>query len=158
MKKNVWYILLIMVLFGSLFFLNRALRENTKSETGEYVIVTDMKYLTMQNDGGSHTSIYYEINGDTVIKLQDEYVGFVGYKYQGKVLYQTKTKDEVLEKLKTLLDNMISNGSEEPSGSFAPFTIKRNEEEVILFHEEKIQEIKELLKQIDQIGNENEKK
>lgn len=158
MKRNVWYVLLIMALFGSLFFLNRALRDRTTRETREYVIVTDMKYLTMQNDGGSHTSIYYEINDDTVIKLQDEYVGFVGYKYQRKVLYQIKTKEEVLANLKTLLDHMISMGNDEPGGSFVPFTIKRGEEEVILFHEEKIQEIKELLKQIDQIGNENEKK
>ena len=49
----------------------------------------------MQNDGGSHTDIYYQIdfNKGTSVKCADIYAGLEGYVYTGKVLFSKKLNE-----------------------------------------------------------------
>ena len=68
----------------------------------------------MQNDGGSHTNIYYEIdlNENNVAKRADKYVGFEGYEYKEKMIFSKKLNETEKNELKLMLDNAIKNGTE----------------------------------------------
>ena len=78
MKKNkiiilsICVVLLVVVLF--LFIFGKSKTDN------KYIIQTDMKWLTMHNDGGSHTNIYYEVdfNKNIVVKKEEVYKANLG--------------------------------------------------------------------------------
>ena len=87
-------------------------REATADAQTQYVVTTDKKFRTMQNDGGSHYNEYYEIDfqSNIVKKCEDNYKGFEGYIYEGKIIYtKTLSKQESLD-LKNLLDEVLDEG------------------------------------------------
>ena len=85
-KRIILVIITVSVCIASIILLY--LKFNTKFEVNtidKYIFTTDMKWLTMQNDGGSHINIYYQVDlqNNIIKKCQDEYKGFKGYVYKG---------------------------------------------------------------------------
>lgn len=80
----------------------------------KYVVTTNTKWISMQNDGGSHTNIYYEIdlNENTIVECADKYVGFKGYEYERKIVSTKKINDIEKNELKSILNNAIKNGTD----------------------------------------------
>jgi len=80
----------------------------------KFKVETPSHYMTMQNDGGSHTNIYYEIDleNGTVKQLQDQYKGFEGYVYKGKINYSKNLTADEIKGLHTLFDEVIANKDE----------------------------------------------
>ena len=117
-----------------------------------YIITTNMTYLTMQNDGGSNTNTYYKFNKETnnIKKYQDHYVGFKGYEYKEKLLYEKIIEQELKEELVNLLDNLISNEDIKPEKYYGPYKIENNKNEKLIYNEESIKKLEEILKKIDE--------
>lgn len=81
----------------------------------KYILTTNMKWLTMRNDGGSHDDVYYQIdlNTNIVKKCEDVYVGFKGYEYRGKVLNQKTLNKTEKDALEGIFESVITNIPEE---------------------------------------------
>ncbi len=81
-----------------------------------FIITTDSKYNTMQNDGGSHINIYYQVDLEEKVayKLQDKYVGFKGYEYKGHLMNKKELSDEDVLEIEELVDKMIKDKDQVP--------------------------------------------
>ncbi len=101
----------------------------------KYIITTNTRFLTMQNDGGSHTNIYFEIdlNSNNVSVREDKYVGFKGYDYKRKELKNKKLSDEEAREVKTIIDGLIENPKEIEAGNFSYYTLTVKDKEDIKF-------------------------
>lgn len=86
-------------------------KSNTNNANENYEIITYDRFITMQNDGGSHYDTRYIIDLDNkqVKKLADYYKGFSGYVYKDKVLYEKKLSDDETNELKKIIDDIIDN-------------------------------------------------
>ena len=82
-KKKILFILMISIVIVIIASVVVIMKLDASSK---YVITTDMKLLTMRDDGGTHYNIYYEIDlqKSTVKKCEDYYEGLDGYVYKGK--------------------------------------------------------------------------
>ncbi len=104
----------------------------------------------MQDDGGSHTNIYYQIDVDNsqVIKCEDKYVGFKGYEYEGKILYKKTLNETELKDLTILINNMIEKKDEEKDFSINNYELSTIDyEKIIVSDESLIDEFENLVKE-----------
>ena len=76
-----------------------------------YIVTTDKKLKTLENDGGSYINIYYAIDLDKKIAIQveDRYIGFDGYSYKDKINYKKELSDKEAKKIEKLIKRMIEN-------------------------------------------------
>ena len=89
MKVNCKIVFIIFLLVSTVLYC--LLRLNIKEEN-KIILVTYDRFLTLQDDGGTHYDRRYEIDFSkkTVTKLEDYYKGFEGLQYQNKKLYQNE--------------------------------------------------------------------
>ena len=124
MKKKVLLLILIIVIVIIGLIVAKGIKDKKQSYTksdftldndNKYEIITSAKMMTMKNDGGSHTNIYYQIdfNENQVIKCVDQYIGHVGFECQGKVLYSKEISEKEKQELKAILENISDNSEEE---------------------------------------------
>jgi len=108
-------LLIVVIIFIDNIIINKEQYYNSSDfvldNENKYKIITNMKWITMRDDGGSHTNIYYQIdlNENKVIKCADEYVGFKGYQHEGKILYSKQISEKEKQDLKLILDNISNN-------------------------------------------------
>jgi len=148
-SKKILIILTIIIIFVSLAVIGLNLL--TRESKGKYIIITDSRYNTLQNDGGSHSDIYYEIdlNKNEVKKFEDLYIGFKGYEYQGKLIYNKSINSSIAMNLGDLLDNLISKEDINDTNNYSPFVIKQGDIEKDIYSQNSIELLKEQLQQID---------
>ena len=78
----------------------------------KYTIITDLRWKTMLNDGGSNSSLYYQIDLDNLIvkKIEEEYhanLNGTPSKYI-KELYTKKINDTLKKELENLLNDVLT--------------------------------------------------
>ena len=117
----------------------------------KYTVITDYKFITMMNDGGSYVSIYYDIDlkSGVVTKLEDSYVGFEGFKYQGKELYKKTLKGNIVKELRKLLEDLVEKEDKNDNNNYSPFVIKYDDKEKDIYNDDSIKSLKEKLTEID---------
>lgn len=155
MRKNILIIVLIILIIVVVLAL--IFKPNVQSVTQaeefnldneyKYIITTSASKFSMQNDGGSHTNIYYlvDLNINKVTKCEDKYIGFEGYEYKGKVLYSKELSETENQKLKLILDNIDKeNKKEEVIFDFYKISAY-NKEDVTVYNKDIINQIKEIL-------------
>lgn len=155
MKKKIAMLILIIVVVISVIFINMKASDNKSEESkidneNEYIITTNMKWKTMQNDGGSHINIYYliDFNESKVIKYEDKYIGFKGYEYEGKILYSKEMNELEKSELKSILENATNNEEEEEKLNYDYYLISsRNDKTIKIYNYNVINRIEELLEQ-----------
>ncbi len=141
-------VVLVVILIGVVFF---TFAKSRKSSSIFYTIVTDTTYLTMENDGGSNYNVYYEIKDDTVLKLEDHYVGFQGYEYKRKVLYQKQMSSELKKDVVELLERLFEQDDVRGEDDFKPFVIQNsNLPEKTIYNQVSISSLRTILKRIDE--------
>ena len=106
--------------------------------SNKYIMVTDSKFMTLRNDGGSHIDIYYEIDFDKnkIIKYSSEYVGFEGYKSKDNIMYEEKLSDEKVIKLKRFIEVAIESKDEiskDKENRYTFYTLKTKDEDINIF-------------------------
>lgn len=118
----------------------------------KYIFTTYLKYITLQNDGGSHTNQYYQVDlkNKIVNKCEDVYKGLKGYIYQGKVIKTVNLSEEDVVKIKEIFNEIIKNKENEKNISdtdYKFYTLTINENESIKVNDYYL--INEFLKIVD---------
>lgn len=114
-----------------------------------YIVTTNIRWKTMQNDGGSHTNVFYIIDMDTgsVIKKRENYDAKTKNK-DSSVVYKKKIDDNLLEKSKEVFDNAISDVTIRDK-TYDFYTIEYNNVESYIYNKDTIDSIESILTEID---------
>lgn len=118
----------------------------------KYVIITDYRWKTMMNDGGSHTSVYYNIDFDKnlVQKVRETYKANLGGtpRTTTEIIYTVEISYNIKSRLKNIVDGNIVLG-EASAANYNFYTIKSLYSEINIFDLESIDEIQNVLDSID---------
>lgn len=122
----------------------------------KYTIVTDYRWKTMQNDGGSNSSIYYQIDLDNNIisKVQEDYHANLGGTptKQKNVVYIKQIAIDIQEEVKTLLTEIIDKEDINETHNYNSFIILNLNTEKEIYNVNTIENINVLLKKIDELN------
>lgn len=116
-----------------------------------YKIITDFQYKTLQNDGGSHINVYYQVNlkKNKIIKYEDKYVGFKGYKYKDKIIYEKIINNSINSKLKTIIEDLIAKEDINDKNNYSPYVIEFDDIKKEIYNSESIDLLENILTLID---------
>ena len=171
MKKNkkiliIISILIIIAIIIMLIIYNKKNSEEysnfTLDSDSKYILTTNAKIFTMQDDGGSHINDYYQIDFDNnqVTKCEDKYVGFKGYKYKGKILYTRNLNEDEINELKLLIDEVITKKDDEQNittSNYNYYTLSTKDyEEIRIYDESIINKFESILSLSSQENNETQ--
>lgn len=121
----------------------------------KYTIITDMRWKTMQDDGGSNISIYYQIDLDNniVSKIEEYYKANLGSTPETKknTIYIKKITSKINKDIKLLLEEIIINEDIKEKYDYNSFTILNMNDEKEIFNSNSIKKIKNLLEKIDNL-------
>ena len=122
----------------------------------KYTITTDLRWKTMQNDGGSHSSIYYQIDLDNNIisKVQEDYHANLGgtHSQQKNVIYIKKIDTNIQSEVKSLLNEIITKEDINETHNYNFFTIKSLDAEKYIYNVNTIESINSLWEKIDELN------
>ena len=144
MSKKIIFvtIIVISILTGiSLLLMNK--------QSKEYIIITDARFKTLLNDGGTHYNIYYKINNNIVQKYEDYYIGFKGYKYKEKLIYEKKINNKIKKEFIKLI-NVLMN-KDDNNSNYSYYEIKVNKTQKIISNKESIDLIEDIINKIDNL-------
>ena len=123
----------------------------------KYTIITDLRLKTMQDDGGSNSSIYYQIDLDNNIisKVQEDYhANLVGSpKTEKNKIYIKKIDADIQGKLKSLLNEIITKEDINETHNYDFFTISSLNTEKKIYNINTIENINLLLNKIDELND-----
>lgn len=120
-----------------------------------YKIETDMRWFTMMNDGGSNTNEYYYIDFDenTVARILEGYTANLGGtpETSTNVYFKKQMDADIQEEIKIMLDKVLEKEDVNETRNYHPFTISTLGYEKTIYNEDTIQEIKDVLRKIDEM-------
>lgn len=120
----------------------------------KYTIITDMRWKTMQDDGGSNTSIYYQIDLDNniVSKIQEDFQANLGgsSNIEKSVIYIKKIDSNIKEEANSLLEGIITKEDINEKHNYNFFTILNLNVEKEIYNTNTIENINNLLKKMDE--------
>ena len=121
----------------------------------KYIVTTDYRWLTMMNDGGSNTNIYYQIDLDNNIVSQISEVykaNLSGTSNKTKnVSYTKKINNSISQEIKSLLNEVLSSEDKNEPKNYNSFVIETLNVEKDIYNTNTIKSLKELLKKIDEL-------
>ena len=119
----------------------------------KYTIVTDLIWETMQNDGGSHSSIYYQIDLDDNIisKVEENYHANLGGSpnTEKSIIYIKKIDTNIQEEIKSLLNEILAKEDINNTHNYHFFKILSLNGEKYIYNINTIEKINNILKKID---------
>lgn len=119
----------------------------------KYRIETDMQWITMQNDGGSHTNIYYNIDLDNnvISKISEEYQANLGGNPKTTIneIYSKELDFKLQKNLKSLLAEVMEKEDVNENKNYNFFTITTLNTEKIIYDLNTIEKISNILELID---------
>ena len=149
---KILIILVIAIIIGLFVFMNNILsKKESNSKYSYYTVTTNYTYETTLNDGGSNYNIYYkiDINNGIVKKFEDHYIGFQGYEYKDKLVYDKSVSKKVLMKLANLLDELVSKEDVNDSKNYSPYVIECGDIEKSIYNKKSINRLELMFKKID---------
>lgn len=156
MKKIICGIIIVLISISvilSIYFqftekdnIDKAIKEKV------YTIITDTQFHTLENDGGSHTNIYYVVDFQTKIisKYEDRYIGFKGYEYKDKLIYEKELSKDKSKELNLLIDEILSKDDINTDNNYNYYIIKDKTKEYKIFNTSNISKLKKILIEIDE--------
>lgn len=148
---SIILIFVISILYIGFFYKNDYTFE--LNSENKYRIETDMQWSTMQNDGGSHTNIYYNIDfGNNVIsKISESYQANLGGKSKTtiKEIYNKELNINLQKELKSLLVEVMLKEDVNDTENYHPFIISTLNNEKSVYNLNTIEKINNILKVID---------
>lgn len=121
----------------------------------KYTIITDFRWMTMQNDGGSNTNIYYQIDLDNNIisKVLEDYKANLGGspKEEKNVIYIKKIDTNIQEEAKSLLNEIITKEDINETNNYEFFTISSLNTKKDIYNVNTIKNINQFLSKIDEL-------
>jgi len=159
MKKIIVGVILIVVaacFFNYMYDKNQYIFE---LEGNKYIIETDDGQITMMNDGGSHTDIYYEINLDeNIVERVSESVDYSKVGPGGipeinkKIMYTKNIDAKMQQEIKKTLAQVLEKEDINDSKNYHYFVISTESTEKTIYNKKTIKKLKKLLKKIDELS------
>lgn len=148
-------LLLIIIILGYFISLLYKRKQFELDSKNKYTIITDLKWMTMQNDGGSHRSVYYQIDLDNNIirKVQEDYHANLGNSPNVKrsILYIKKIDAAIQNDMKALLNEVLTKEDIIDANHYKCFTILNLNTKKDIFNTETIEDIHTILRRIDDL-------
>ena len=112
-----------------------------------YKIITDTRFITLHNDGGSHVNVYYivDFNNNMIAKYEDKYVGFEGYKYKDKLVSEKGIEETEATKFKKILEELIVKDDINNTNNYNFYTIENGDDKNNIHNEESIELLKDII-------------
>ena len=124
-------------------------------EQSKYRIETDIKWLTMQNDGGSHTNVYYDVDFDNniIIKTSQSYYANLGGNPEIKTqeIYKKELNFKIKKDLKKVLKKTLTKEDINETNNYHCFVIYDLDNEKTICNEDTIKKIKKVLNSADNL-------
>lgn len=125
------------------------------NDIDKFVVTTDMKWKTMQNDGGSNTNIFYQIDCKNymVTKVKEDYHAnlYSTPSTETEIMYDKSLNEKLNDEIKNLLNTIINEEDNNESKNYEPFTIETVNTSKSIYNKETINTIKDMLKKIDEL-------
>lgn len=157
--KIIVGICLALTVAGGIIVLNINRKQNLKVESSrgaekqnyDFKIITDVKFRTLQNDGGSHINIYYLVNlkKNKIVKYEDKYVGLKGYEYKDKIVYEKYIDDTINTKLQDTILDLTTKKDINKKNNYNYYTIEDGNNEKIIYSDESIEALENIFSIID---------
>lgn len=123
----------------------------------KYEIITDLKFRTTLNDGGSYNSIYYQIDleNKVVVKVKEDYDANLGGTpvLAKNTLYTKIIDDDICREAKALIDEVIDKEDINEEGIYNYFTVLTLDYEKKIYNSSTISDINDLLNKFDNLDN-----
>lgn len=132
-----------------IFFVSKPKLKNSN----KYTIITNSRWLTMQNDGGSNTNIYYEIDfkNKIVNKITENYKANLG-KNPKTIISNDYTKEidnNTSKNLKETIYKLIKNKDINNDNNYDCYEIKWDNNKKNICNINNINKLEKILKKID---------
>lgn len=160
--------ILVVLVGGILLFtvINKNKEDDNKKDNGEYSftvdsenkyeIVTDSRFITLMNDGGSNTNVYYQIDLDNnkVIKKSEDYKANLGGTptLDEQTLYTKNINSELKNETKKLLDELIEK-EDKKGDNYSFYVITHSDGDKEIYNTDSIKKLRDLLVKIDEFEN-----
>ena len=132
-----------------MYYINKLnLKNNNK-----YIIITNSKWLTMKNDGGSNINIYYEVNfkNNIVNKITEKYKANLGRNPETIIstVYTKKIDKNINIDFKNTLYNLVKNKDININNNYNCYEIKWKNNKKNICNIDSIDKLEKILKRID---------
>ena len=121
----------------------------------KYKIITDMRWNTMRNDGGSNTNLYYNVDLDNnmVYKIVEDYQANLGGKSKTTtdLIYKKEIDNSIANELKQVLVEIMEKEDINETKNYNFYTIVTLNNEKNIHNINSINEIENVLKRLDEI-------
>lgn len=150
-------IILIFLIIVAIYlaFLNKSDYSFELNNKNKYKIETDMQWRTMQNDGGSHTNIYYnvDLNKNIISKIKENYQANLSGKPKTTIskIYEKEIDIKLQKELKSLLNEIIEKEDINETKNYHCFTIYSMSHEKKIYNINTIEKINNILEKIDKL-------
>lgn len=134
------------------FFYNNHKTTLKLDNSTKYVIITDSRWKTMLNDGGSNTNVFYEIylENNSVTKITESYHANLGSTPKtDKKSITIKIDNELSKELYATLSKMFQSDDINNSNNYSFYTIEKQNEQKNIYNEDNIKILKELISKIE---------
>ena len=84
-----------------------------------------------------------------IIKYEDKYVGFKGYKYKDKIIYEKIINNSINSKLKTIIEDLIAKEDINDKNNYSPYVIEFDDIKKEIYNSESIDLLENILTLID---------
>lgn len=145
----VTVIIVIAIAFGATMAIYKG---KDKNNDINYTIITNSRWLTMLNDGGSHTNIYYEIDleNQNVNKVTESYHANLGGEPKTNKSSDSFKIDRKLKKeLQETLDDIFQKKDINENNNYDFYVLKKDDEEKEIYNEDTINTLEELIAKIE---------
>lgn len=163
MQKKIIAIVVILVIALICIFIainnndkNKDVNENQfeLNTVNKYKVITDMRWNTMRNDGGSNTSMYYYIDLDNKVVSQviQDYQANLGGIPQTttQVIYTKQIDSNTRHDMQLLLNNVLEKEDVNETKNYNFYTIETVNKQKDIYNIDTIKQIEEMLKSIDE--------
>ena len=158
MKKIIVGVIIIVVTACFFNYMYDKNQYKFELEGNKYIIETDEGQITMMNEGGSHTDIYYEINLDeNIVKRVSENVDYSKVGPGGipeinkKIMYTKNIDFKMQQEIKMTLAQVLEKEDINDSKNYHCFVITSESIEKTIYNTKTIKILRKLLNKIDEL-------
>lgn len=121
----------------------------------KYQIITNLKSKTMQDDGGSYRSVYYQIDLENkiIVKVEEDYSANLGGTPVTKRnnLYVKRLSEKLCKTTRVLIEEILNSDTGTFDGNIEYYTILAEDYDKIIYNLDFVNDIDDLLVKFDNL-------
>lgn len=147
-NKILIVVIFLLVVFSGIILI---VLNNVGRNYGNVIIKTYDRYMTLHNDGGTHFDTWYEIDlkKRKVVKYGSYFIGFKGYEYENKILYEKELTKSQFRKFNKIIRDIKLNKdtySVDSLKTYMPYVFIQDDLEIEIYDKDVISNLEDILK------------